>query len=108
MNLKAVDYEALGCTDGGDAFPWHVHAKWDHPDATEAYVRRADVQRTGRGDAAAADIPWRRRRGYEATARTFRGRVAATPRPRRGYSVETGATPQVRRGLRARVHGRAL
>mmetsp|Transcript_23032 Transcript_23032/g.69190 ORF Transcript_23032/g.69190 Transcript_23032/m.69190 type:complete len:254 (-) Transcript_23032:126-887(-) len=37
VNLKAVDYEALGCTDGGDAFPWHVHAKWDHPDKDEAY-----------------------------------------------------------------------
>ena len=53
---------------------------------------------TGRGDAAAAMwiLPW--------------GRVAATPRPRRGYSVETGRgdAPRGRRADRPRgPHARA-
>mmetsp|Transcript_12954 Transcript_12954/g.38552 ORF Transcript_12954/g.38552 Transcript_12954/m.38552 type:complete len:200 (+) Transcript_12954:78-677(+) len=37
VNFKAADYAALGCTDGADAFAWHVHEKWGHEDATEAY-----------------------------------------------------------------------
>ena len=40
-----------------------------------------------RGDAAAVDIPW--------------GRVAATPRPRRGYSAETSRGRSVSTGARA-------
>ena len=51
---------------------------WDSS-IVEWYFRRADTPQTDRGDAAGrdVDIPWRR--------------VAATPRLRRGYSVETGA-----------------
>ena len=51
------------------------------------YFRRADMPRTGRGDAAADGS--RRRRGRDADIPWRRG--AATPRPRRGNSVETGA-----------------
>ena len=52
------------------------------------HVRRADIPRTGRGDAAAdVAIPWETSRGGAAAATwLFLGRVAATPRPRRGYS----------------------
>ena len=70
---------------------------WDQDDGS-AYVRRADLPLTSRGDAATwifrghesrpcrdVDIPWRR--------------VAATPRPRRGYSAET---------KKSQVRGRAL
>ena len=48
---------------------------------TKTYVRRVDIR--GRGDAAAATRIFRGARR--------RGRVAATPRPRRGYSAERGA-----------------
>ena len=60
--------------------------------SSAAYFRRADLPKMGRGDAAAATWIFsgdesRRRRGRDVDIQ--RRRVAATPRPRRGYSVET-------------------
>ena len=71
--------EYAACT--GDEFdrPW---TKTLSINSRFGYFPRADLPKTGRGDAAAAT--W-----------IFQRRVAATPRLRRGYSVETRRTPQV-------------
>jgi len=37
INFKAVDYAGIGCEDEDKGFLWHIHEKWLHEDATEAY-----------------------------------------------------------------------
>ena len=82
----------VGCWDGAAIFAAPeaaapnapAAAEWMEPPARLPHLRRADLPKMGRGDAAAAT--W-----------IFRGaRVAATPRPRRGYSLRYAtSTPGV-------------
>ena len=81
-----------------DAVAWDVDCARGTDAFREAEKRLADA------DAAALAAGEKRdaaRRAHVAlrtfAARSFRRRVAATPRPRRGYSVEMSRTPQVQK-----------